>query len=246
MHITTTLNSSNDRIKGVIYGDPGAGKTTLASTFQDLEKVLFVSVEAGTAAIADKDIAMIDCTVNDKGEVLTPKARIERLKELYKYLLTKEAKEKYDIIYIDSLSEIADCVVESLQSNPDYSDPSKAYKMWGQYTKEMKHFIKLFRDLPSYHVFFTALMEFDKDESGNFKKSLSFPGKISHKAPQFFDEVFLLEVKKDKEGKEHRMLLTEATTIATAKDRSGALEKYEPCDLQIIIEKITNKTKGDK
>lgn len=245
MQITTTLNSANDRIKAVIYGDPGVGKTTLVTTLNNLDRVLFSSMEAGTASIAGHDIPMIDCTLSDKGEVLTPKQRIEKLKSLYKYLQTKEAQEKYDVIYIDSLSEIADCIVESLQSNPEYSDPSKALKMWGQYTKEMKQFIKLFRDLPSYHVFFTALMEFDKDESGNFKKSLSFPGKISQKAPQFFDEVFLLEVKKDKEGKEHRMLLTSATDIATAKDRSGALEKYEPCDLQIIIEKITT-NKGDK
>jgi len=239
----------NNKIKIVVYGYPGVGKTTLAGTLEPLGKVLFISFEAGTGSIAGLDIPMLDCTVNDKGEILLPKARLDKVKEAYKYLLTDEAKEKFDHIFIDSISEIADCIVESLQNNPEYSDPSKALKMWGQYTKEMKTFIKLFRDLPHYNVIFTSLLDNDKDESGNFSKGLAFPGKISQRAPQFFDEVFMLEVKKDKEGNEHRMLLTDSTTNAIAKDRSGVLEKYEPADLSLIIEKIKNKNnlkKGDK
>jgi len=57
------------------------------------------------------------------------------------------------------------------------------------------------------------------------------------------DEVFALRVHTDEEGTIQRWLQTSANGSYTAKDRSGALELFEPCDLSHIATKILGEQK---
>ena len=60
------------------------------------------------------------------------------------------------------------------------------------------------------------------------------------KVAYLFDEVFALRVEKDAEGNPSRWLQTGADLQYSAKDRSGALNLFEPADLGAIAMKIMN------
>jgi hypothetical protein len=226
-----------------VFGKPGSGKTTLLKTLIPLgEPILFLSVEAGHLVLKNVKVDMIDMTVDDNGKLLPAGERLKALRRVYTFLQTDEARNKYKWIFIDSLTEIAQNIVEGLQSDPKYQDEKMALRMWGVYTQELKTLIKAFRDLPHYNVVVTALAEEDKDEMGSLVTGVMMQGKISQQVPAWFDEVFYLSARKDKEGKEIRKLLTSATDRVIAKDRSGALEQLEEPDLA----KVVNKIRGEK
>jgi hypothetical protein len=74
---------------------------------------------------------------------------------------------------------------------------------------------------------------------GSMVFSPSMPGKtLTQGIAYFFDEVFALRVHTDDEGNIQRWLQTSANGSYTAKDRSGALDLFEPCDLSHIANKI--------
>ena len=54
----------------------------------------------------------------------------------------------------------------------------------------------------------------------------------------FFDEVLVLRVEADADGNPYRCLQTARDLQYEAKDRSGALEAFEPPDLAAIAAKI--------
>ena len=86
----------------------------------------------------------------------------------------------------------------------------------------------------------TAKQERKEDQvSGAQLYFPSLPGaKLGQGVSYFFDEVFALRVEKDAEGNVVRMLQTGRDFQFEAKDRSGKLAMYEPCDLAAIAAKI--------
>ena len=241
MKLMNTSTIEQSKIKLLVYGEPGAGKTTLARTIK--EPTLIVSAEAGLLSLSGTKIDVVDITTDDNGAILPKERRIERLAEVYKFLLREDTRKKYSWIFIDSLTEIGQNLVEQLQQ--EYPDRSDSLKLWGDYATKMRGLIKSFRDLPYYNVVFTALTTIDKDDVGNRYRGVDLQGRISDQLPAYFDEVFFLFVKTDEEGGEKRVLLCHKTNQFKTKDRSGKLNKYEPADLSVIIKKIRSK-KGEK
>jgi hypothetical protein len=74
-------------------------------------------------------------------------------------------------------------------------------------------------------------------------------GSFADRLPALFDEVLYLGVTGEisEDGKNKRALLTQANDkIEFPKDRSGKLEKFEPADLSIIVNKIRQtQTRGE-
>jgi hypothetical protein len=103
----------------------------------------------------------------------------------------------------------------------------------------MRSLVKSFRDLPKYDVVFTCLSEVDKDESGMRVTQPQLVGKFAAHLPALLDEVFYLHTATNAEtGEKTRTLVTEGSDRMVAKDRSGALEKFEPADLSAVFKKI--------
>lgn len=243
MKITSTKNVGIDRLKALVYGKAGIGKTTLASTLPG--KTLIISAESGLLSIAKFDLPVFDITVDDNGQSVPITKRYDRLAEVFKYLETDEAIKIYDNIFIDSLTEISQNLSEKLQA--EFTDSKDTIKMWGEYSKKMKAMIKAFRDLPYYNVIFSALEKEDQDE---FKRKLiriNVQGTVASDIPAFFDEVFYYTIVDADDGTAKRALITQPSSRAVAKDRSGKLELIEEPNLTSVFKKIkqTKLNKGE-
>src|SRR5574343_498954 len=113
MKIQNVSSLYSDRLKFAIYAPPGNGKTYLASTIK--EPVLIISAEAGLLSLAGQNIDVADISIDDDGNVIPTDKRIDRLKEVYKFLLSEDARAKYKWIFLDSISEISQNMIDALE-----------------------------------------------------------------------------------------------------------------------------------
>ncbi len=227
MKIQNTKDTENNYLKILVNGESGAGKTTLAKTL--LGKTLVVSAEAGLLSLKGCDIDFIDLSTTDAGVAITdPVMRIARLSDIFKYL---QAGTKYQNVFLDSLTEIGELMVQSLYR--EFPDRKDSMVLWGENSKRMRSIVKSFRDLP-YNVTMVTLSKLDKDQSNKRFMGFSIAGALAEQLPQYFDEVFYLHV--NEEGV--RGLVTRKTDVYVCKDRSGRLDILEPADLGAIAIKI--------
>lgn len=229
MQFHSTKEFSSQQLKILIIGESGSGKTHTAKTIKG--SPLIINAENGLLTLQDCDIPVLDISQEEPAA-----KKIERLVEYYNYLKSNEAQQKFDWIFIDSLTEISQVLVQSLHDQ--YPDRKDGLVMWGEYSKKMKNIIKAFRDLKGYHVVMTALDARDKDDLGRMFYGVDMAGKISNQCPALFDEVFFLRTMEQEDGETKRAFLTRRNDKYIAKDRSGKLDLYEPCDLDHITTKI--------
>jgi hypothetical protein len=217
--ITTTKGFGTSSLTALVHGPSGAGKTYAARTCPG--KTLVVSAEAGLLSLRDLEL--------DVAVVKT----FKDLKLVYVMLIDNEAG--YEWVYIDSLSEVAEiCLAEEMSKTPH------GVKAYGEMMTAVMRLVKAFRDLPL-NVVFTAKQGRDVDPEGVAYKAADLPGrKLSIKVPYELDLVFGLAIHKDEEGRMHRYFQTMEANGVHAKDRSGALDTFEPPDWAVIHSKISN------
>jgi hypothetical protein len=210
-----------------------------------------VSLESGLAPLADAKIPFVDATKNEKGELLSNSDRIKRLEEIYLWLMKPEQTKRYNTLFIDSLSEIAELFFDvsekkfkaaALASGKGY-DPRQTY---GELYSDFPRFVKFYRDMPHYDVVFSCLdNEREDKDTGINETMLLLPGRMRSSIPGLLEHVFYLDKKVDSAGVAHRKLLTDSTAKIFAKNRTTSdvnLQKYEEADLG----KLINKLKGVK
>jgi len=215
---TGTLGAQHVRL--LVYGQAGAGKTSLIPT---LPNPVVLSAEGGLLSIAGADVPFI--TVKS----------IDDVREAYEWLTKSDESKQFESVALDSISEIAEVVLgHEKRTN---KDPRAAY---GTMQDTMAEMIRSFRDLPGRHVYFSAKLEKSQDEMGRMLYAPSMPGnKAGQALPYFFDEVLALRVERDAEGHPVRALMCDSDGLWGAKDRSGKLDAWEQPDLGAVIRKIT-------
>jgi hypothetical protein len=219
INVKTTGSLSANGVKLLVYGQAGAGKTTLVAT---LPSPIVLSAEGGLLSIQDADLPFIEITSMDA------------LKEAYQWLTESSEAKGFQSVALDSISEIAEVVLN--HEKKVNKDPRAAY---GAMQEQMADIIRAFRDLPGRHVYMSAKLEKNQDEMGRVLYSPSMPGnKTGQALPYFFDEVLALRVEKDGEGNTQRALMCDSDGLWLAKDRSGKLAAWEAPDLMGIITKI--------
>lgn len=99
--------------------------------------------------------------------------------------------------------------------------------------------IRAFRDLPR-NVYMSAKLERTRDDvAGTMLYCPAMPGtKLGQQIPYLFDFVLALRQEKNADGNTERYLQTSVDSSYVAKDRSGALDLFEPPHLGNIAEKI--------
>jgi phage nucleotide-binding protein len=222
INLKTTGGLSANGVKVLVYGQAGAGKTSLITT---LPNPIVLSAEGGLLSIQDANLPYLEI------------GNMETLKEAYEWLLASEEAKSFESVALDSISEIAEVVLN--YEKKVAKDPRQAY---GSMQEQMADIIRAFRDLPNRHVYMSAKLEKTQDELGRVLYAPSMPGnKTGQALPYFFDEVLALRVEKDAEGVTQRALMCDSDGLWLAKDRSGKLSPWEAPDLSEIIAKIGGK-----
>jgi phage nucleotide-binding protein len=213
---TSALHANG--VKLLVYGQAGAGKTTLIAS---LPTPITLSAEGGLLSLQGADLPFIEI------------ATMADLREAYAWLAGSTEANAFATVAIDSISEIAEvCLIAEKRTA---KDPRQAY---GAMIDQMTEIIRQFRDLPR-HVYVSAKLDKSADELGKVSFAPSMPGaKLGQQIPYFFDEVLALRVEKNEAGQAVRALQTEGDGQWLAKDRSGRLDAWEAPDLGEIIRKI--------
>ena len=201
-------------------GLAGSGKTTLCAT---VPNAVIISAESGLLSLRGHDIPVIEVS------------SIADVHEAYAFINESAEAKGFEWVCLDSISEIAEQVLS--HEKKINKDARAAY---GELSVQMVDLIKAFRDMPGRNVYMSAKMERIKDEvSGGMLYGPSMPGaKLAQALPYLLDEFFVLRVEKDAEGNPTRALQTTSDFSYTAKDRSGALNMFEPPNLSEIAQKI--------
>lgn len=214
---TTGVLSLRDGVKAVVYGASGTGKTRLCAT---LPRPLILSAEKGTLSLRRENLPVWEiATLSDMREAVT-------------FLAQSSAAKNFDAVCVDSMSDVAQITLaDALKKN---KDPRKAY---GDYANEYMDMLRFLRTLKEKHVYYVAKESYDKDEmTGGSRFAPMMPGRqLSLEVPYLVDELFRLIVSPD--GTQ-TALQTRATAVVVAKDRSGALDFYEPPNLGAAFAKM--------
>jgi len=222
INVKTTGSMAANGVKVLVYGQAGAGKTSLIKT---LPSPIVLSAEGGLLSIQDADLPFIEIT------------SMTELQEAYTWLTSSDEAKSYKSVALDSISEIAEVCLNTEKKAT--KDPRQAY---GAMQEQMADIIRAFRDLPGRHVYMSAKLEKTQDEMGRVLYAPSMPGnKTGQALPYFFDEVLALRVEKDGDGNTQRALMCDSDGLWLAKDRSGKLDAWEAPDLSAVFAKIGGK-----
>lgn len=217
MKISNTKDiTTNEKIRFMVYGSSGVGKTKLIGTIP--EKTLVLNTDKGMRTLSSMDIDY--ASANSWKEVIA----------FLDFIKTKECSDKYTWLVFDSISAMTDLLYTELVDNKKLD----GFAMWKEYAGFVMKFMRFLRDQQVYNTL-SIFEAIDKEtESGVTEKSFGVQGSVGGRIPNFYDEVFALRL--DKNG--NRILQTASSAGWIAKDRAQVLEKTEVADLAIIMDKI--------
>lgn len=233
---TTSQAPTDQGVKMLGYSGSGAGKTVLCAT---LPRPVIISAESGLLSLQRKNLERIYGVNNPHVSYDTPVMEVKTLPQLmeaYQFLASPQGRQHFSSIAMDSSTELAEVFLSNLKKTK--TDMRQAY---GEVIEQVIAMVRNFRDLPGYHFYASAKMEYAKDDVGGGMKFMPMmPGsKLGNQLPYFFDEVFYLGITpKDAQGRSWRYLQTQPDTQYVAKDRSGSLDEMEMPDLTNVINKI--------
>lgn len=219
MKIQNTGDYTLNKVKALVYGGAGIGKTRLCATAPN---PIILSAESGLLSLRKENLpAIIIKTMDD-------------LYEAYDWLTGSAEAKAYETVCLDSISEIAEAILAAERELN--ADPRKAYLNMQEKTESL---IKAFRDLNDYNVYFSCKIERITTDTGAVLYAPSFPGRnLSQNVSYLFDEVFAMVAFTDESNNTSRWLQTGTDAKYMCKDRSGALDMYEEPNLTAIFNKI--------
>jgi phage nucleotide-binding protein len=191
----------NQTLNILIYGQPGTGKTTLASSVSKLGKTLLIDSEAGSKFIKEEFAGNIDYLKLEK---------IEQLDEVLK----KENIKEYKAIIIDSISDVLKRMIDKVKGTKE----TPQLQDWSKIIGGLETYFRHFRDLDK-HCILVALSQDHEDEGIILQRPLLAGKSLPQNVCGYMDIVLYLT--SDKQNKRHGFV--QPTEKYYAKDRSGML-----------------------
>lgn len=225
-----TYEPSNHRVRMLIYGASGIGKTVFGST---APKPLFLAVEEGLLSLSDKKAQYVKIkSLQDMRDIL---AALKANK-----LMGPDGKPlEYETIVIDSLTEVQQVVIQNVTGG---RQPSM--NEWGQFADKMAEILKGFCALDK-HIVFTCLESEKAAEDDDGKEYTRFQpelfGKLAEKAQAMMDFVGRFYMKTAVVNERPTQVRTLTFTITAkwkAKDRSGKMPQFVEPDFSKIVQEF--------
>lgn len=192
-----TRPSDAVRLKALIHGPAGSGKTYLVGTLADDSRTsptLVLDFEGGLSTLVGRDVDV--AVIRDWRDY----------NEAYKILA--DPKSPYQSVGVDSITETqVGGLLQILEGDSKRPDPDTlAQADWGVILVKMRRFVRHFRDLPI-HVVMTALSGDDLDKQVGRIKVPLVQGSFKDEIAGIFDVVGYLAQSENEEGETERLLL---------------------------------------
>lgn len=208
-------------VKVLAHGGPGSGKTPLVKT---APRPVLCATEPGLLSLRDWN--------GPVWEAYTPKA----IDEFFDWLKRSNEPANFDTIAIDSISQLAEIyLAHETQVN---KHGLKAYGLMAEKVMEQVTFLYY---MQRKHVYLVAKQQLTDEGGGLMKKRPYFPGKECNiKVPHLYDEILCVGTFQIPGVGEMRAVRAWDSLTVAARDRSGKLAEYEPCDLGALFAKCMN------
>lgn len=206
------------KVRLMVYGDGGVGKTTLALSFP---KPIVIDTDGGLEG---------DAVIGSEGDEWAPE-KWQDLNALFLLLQRRVAEGKYETVVIDSIDTLAHFILFEAMNQPTRGRKKDAYLTelvqaeqpdYGKVAANLERFLQQIRTL-NVHVVLTSSVREPDPEKGRMRRQVNvqpaLENVIEHWA-NIYGELVVEEVK----GAERRILHTRSSDpLRKCKTRFGAL-----------------------
>ena len=180
-----TFTNKDQKIKALIFGDSWCGKTSFWWTAMEDFRTLFISAEGWLASIRKWQPNWWTKKNSTKDPEVLQITKAEQIKELRKPWVLEKLAEPYDVIIIDSLTEISDNLRRDLKWEKRFLD----MQSWWVLADELKDVVIKIRDLNK-HVIVICQETYEKDKDwGIIKYIPNVDWSLKTKLWYYFDVV---------------------------------------------------------
>ena len=180
-----TFTNKDQKIKALIFGDSWCWKTSFWWTAMKDFRTLFISAEGWLASIRKGQPNWWTNEVSKKDPEVLQITKAEQIKELRKPGVLEKLSAPYDVIIIDSLTEISDNLRRDLKWEKRFLD----MQSWWVLADELKDVVIQIRDLDK-HVIVICQETYEKDKDwGIIKYIPNVDWSLKSKLSYYFDVV---------------------------------------------------------
>jgi hypothetical protein len=245
--------------KIVIGGPSGVGKTSLVRTL-DMDKTLFMDLEAGDAAIEGCKVDVIRprtwpecrdfaCFLGGGNPAITddsPYSMTHYDGVCQVYGDPTPVLEKYDTIFIDSITVAGRLCFSYNQNLPenrsDRTGKLDTRAVYGAQGREMMAWLTHLQHIRDKNVIFVGILDEKTDDYGRITYDLQIEGaKTGRELPGIVDELITMTTLTADDGTKFRAFVCDTLNQwgYPAKDRSGRLDAVEEPHLNKLLEKMS-------